>query len=281
MNKFVLKAIITTLRIGLNTLSYFSKEKAGEEGFKIFSKPRKGKLTEENKSFLDTALKEGFAYNHLDIQTYFWKGDSEKKILLVHGWESNSARWKPLIQHLQNKKFTIIALDAPAHGASGSDYFDVILYAEMVNVVAQKFQPAIILGHSAGGYATSFFYNKYRPDFVKKMVLLSPVSDNRVIFNLFFNYLGTTKRVVDGFYAYFKKKYGDPENLVVSEFSKDFSVKALIIHDKKDDVVPFEQSEKINASWKNSELFLTENLGHSLRNEIVYKKVLDFIETNP
>ena len=278
MKKIILKTAVTAIRLSLNALSYISKERAGEQGFKIFSKPRKGKLTAEDEIFLSSAEKETIVFENLNIQTYTWRGDENKKILLAHGWESNSARWKPLIAMLINKNYTVITLDAPAHGASGSKIFTQILYAEMIQQVAKKHLPEILVGHSAGSFAISLFFKKYRPAQIKKIVLLAPVSDNRVIFDLYFNYLGTNARVKSGFYNFFNKKYGNLEELIVSEFAKDFSVKALIIHDKNDDIVPYTQSKKINAAWKNSELILTENLGHSLRKNIVYENLINFLD---
>ncbi len=280
MKKIILKIVVQAIRIRLNVLSYISKERAGEKGFKIFSKPRKGKLTADDEIFLDSAEKETLTFENINIQTYLWRGDENKKILLAHGWESNSARWKPLIGMLKSKNYTIIALDAPAHGASGSKTFTQILYAEMINQVAQKHFPDILVGHSAGGFAVSYFHHKNRQAQIKKIILLAPVSDNRVIFDLYFNFLGTNARVKSGFYDFFKKKYGNPEALIVSEFAKDFSVKALIIHDKNDEIVPYSQSEKIKAAWENSELILTENLGHSLRKDIIYDKVMNFLDAN-
>ena len=278
MKKIILKTAVTAIRLSLNALSYISKERAGEQGFKIFSKPRKGKLTAEDEIFLSSAEKETIVFENLNIQTYTWRGDENKKILLAHGWESNSARWKPLIAMLINKNYTVITLDAPAHGASGSKIFTQILYSEMIQQVAKKHLPEILVGHSAGSFAISLFFKKYRPAQIKKIVLLAPVSDNRVIFDLYFNYLGTNARVKSGFYNFFNKKYGNLEELIVSEFAKDFSVKALIIHDKNDDIVPYSQSKKINAAWKNSELILTENLGHSLRKNIVYENLINFLD---
>ena len=66
--------------------------------------------------------------------TYYWEGNN-KTILLAHGWESNSFRWKNLITELQRYGYSIVALDAPAHGDSGSKMFNAILYSEFINML--------------------------------------------------------------------------------------------------------------------------------------------------
>ena len=90
------------------------------------------------------------------IQTYQWKGEKQT-ILLAHGWESNTYRWKSLINKLHQNGHHIIALDAPAHGQSSGTQFNAILYSEFINVVASHYQPTVIVGHSVGGMATVFF----------------------------------------------------------------------------------------------------------------------------
>ena len=149
---------------------------------------------------------------------------------------------------------------------------------EMINVVIQKYAPKNIVGHSAGAFAVAYAVWKYEPTCVEKIVLLSPLSDNRLVFDMFFNYINTNERVRDGFYAFYTKTYGDLSKLIVREFAKKIFMKALIIHDKNDEIIPESQSLEIHQSWKNSELMLTENLGHSLRHDSVYKKILEFLK---
>ena len=107
----------------INLIGFFSSEYASKLALQLFSKPRSGQLTPNGKLFLDTATKTTLYYNDLPIQTYHWKG-SKETVLLAHGWESNSNRWRYEIEKLQTEGYTIIALDGPAHGSSGSATFN-------------------------------------------------------------------------------------------------------------------------------------------------------------
>ena len=149
--------IIKLIGSTLNGISYISPKYASKLAINLFSKPRKGKITEEQLPLLESAFIEEHTYNDLSIMTYRWIGKG-KTILLVHGWESNSARWEFLIKEFKIKGYTIVALDAPAHGNSGGKFFNAVLYAEFINVVANKFQPEIIIGHSVGGMALSLIH---------------------------------------------------------------------------------------------------------------------------
>src|SRR5690554_2838895 len=153
-----------------NMLSYVSKPYAADKAMYLFTTPRAGRINEEQSDFLHTAYQEELKYKHYPIMTYRWLG-KKQTILLTHGWESNAARWKNLILDLKKKGFNVIALDAPAHGKSGGRAFDAMLYAEFINVVAQRFSPDVIIGHSVGGMASAYFQHKYQFDKLKKIVL--------------------------------------------------------------------------------------------------------------
>ena len=143
----------------INVLSFLSKSYATKKAISLFSKPRKGKITQIQGDFLDTSFKEELTYADNGIMTYRWLG-KKQTVLLAHGWESNSARWQPLIKNLKDKGFTVVALDAPAHGNSGSDIFNALIYAEFIHAAAKRFKADIIIGHSVGGMAAVFCQNK-------------------------------------------------------------------------------------------------------------------------
>ena len=69
---------------------------------------------------------------------------------------------KPLLKKIvsladDKKADNIVALDAPAHGTSGSKIFNAVLYSKFIEVVCKEFKPSILMGHSVGGMAISYF----------------------------------------------------------------------------------------------------------------------------
>ncbi|MDA7849530.1 alpha/beta hydrolase, partial [Flavobacteriaceae bacterium] len=82
----------------INFIGIFNTAYASKLALNLFSKPRNGKLTPHINSFLETATSKTILhYNSLPIQTYQWEGTKET-VLLAHGWESNSGRWRHKIQ---------------------------------------------------------------------------------------------------------------------------------------------------------------------------------------
>jgi len=274
MEKYIIKLIGSYL----NVLSYVSADYAANKALYIFSKPRKGKLTAKQNTFLNTAKKQVLQYEDLKIATYHWQGD-KATILLAHGWESNSARWKRKINSFIEEGFNIIAIDAPAHGASESKLFNALLYSEFINVVAKKYQPKIVIGHSVGGMALVFSQQKHQLESIQKMVLLGAPSEFEDILKNYINLLGYNKKIEKNLSRVILNRFGAPPTAFsTSKFAKEITTEGLIIHDIKDPIIPFSDAKLIKSNFINSTLISTKGYGHSLNNSKVTKSIVDFIK---
>jgi len=262
-----------------NCISYLSKSRAADKALYLFTKPRNGRyLTEEQREFLGTAYQEEYKFGKHNIMTYRWLGN-KPTILLVHGWESNSYRWRNLVCELKKRGYNVVALDAPAHGKSGSRFFNAILYAEFINVVAKRFQPEIIIGHSVGGMSTAFFQNKYQLESVKKLILLGAPSEFTDVLKRYTDMLGYNQRITNQLNLTIVERFGDkPENFSTAKYLGNINSKGLIIHDELDTIIPYSDALLLKNSFKNSTLITTKGLGHSLNHESVSDHIYAFIE---
>ena len=262
-----------------NLISYLSVSRAVNNALYLFTTPRSGRrLTEEQLEFLGTAYQEELKYGKNTIMTYRWLG-KKPTILLAHGWESNSFRWKYLVSELRNKGHNVVALDAPGHGNSGSRFFNAILYSEYINVVAKRFQPEIIIGHSVGGMSTAFFQNKYQLESVKKIILLGAPSEFTDVLKRYTDMLGYNQRITKQLNLTIIERFGGkPENFSTAKYLEGINSKGLIIHDEQDAIIPYSDALLIKNSFKNSTLITTKGLGHSLNDESVSNHIYEFIE---
>tara|TARA_B110000967_G_scaffold204131_1_gene246080 strand:- start:1530 stop:2357 length:828 start_codon:yes stop_codon:yes gene_type:complete len=272
--KTLIPKLIGTL---INFIGFFSGAYASILALQLFSKPRGGQLTTNGKLFLDSATKETLFYDDLPIQTYQWKGTKET-ILLAHGWESNSSRWRSEIEKLHKEGYNIIALDGPAHGGSGSDTFNAILYSEFINVVCQKFQPSVFLGHSVGAMAVIFFLQKQTYHAAQKIVLLGAPSAFTGIMERYKEMMGYTAKIDKGIDHQIKLKFGHlPSYFSTANFVKNIDAKGLIVHDKKDPIIPYQDALDIELQFKNARLISTEGLGHSLKGDFIMTEIIKFL----
>ena len=266
-----------TIGLTINLMSYISPKISGRLAWSIFSTPLKGRIREADFDFLDTAFKEELNQGDLPVMTYRWLGKN-KTILLAHGWESNSARWKLLINRLKKYDYNIIAVDAPAHGRSGSKQFNAILYSEFINVAAKKFNPDVIVGHSVGGMAAIFYLHKYKNLDLEKLVLLGAPSNYTGVFKRYVKMMGYNDIVYKQIGKIVLKKYGHLlDYFSAAEFTKSINTTGLIIHDQNDEVIPFNDAKHFQQYYKNAQLIPTKGLDHSLNNEKVFEHINDFI----
>ena len=273
MNSFLPK----TIGVILNSIGIFNSQLASRLAIQVFSKPRKGKVTTNANLFLDTAKKSTLYYNDFNIQIYQWKGPKET-ILLVHGWESNSSRWRNEIKKLIKEGYDIIALDAPAHGGSGSNFFNAILYSEFINVVSQKFKPTIFVGHSVGAMSIIFFLHKKNYSDAKKIVLLGAPSTFAAIIERYKKIMGFRNKIDKGIDRYIKLTFGHPPSYYsTANFIKNIDCRGLIFHDKRDPVIPYDDALEIDLQFKNAKLISTEGLGHSLKGKYIYDEIIKFL----
>jgi triacylglycerol esterase/lipase EstA (alpha/beta hydrolase family) len=278
MKKFIDFFIIKSIGLYINFLSYVFPKKATQMAHGFFSEPRKGKLTQDNlPKILKEAHPETFQYEDNSIQTYTWKGN-ETVILLIHGWESNSSRWEKLLPYLKKSGSTIIAIDGPSQGLSSGKEFSVPKFAEYVHVIAEKFKPKYLIGHSMGGKTCLYYQYKYQSDSIEKMVILGSPSDFKIIFNNFISLMSLNSRISKAL----EKNYISVLNLKLEEFSgqlfaSKLNVKGLVAHDIDDTVVLFKEAQKIVSTWKEVQFIETSGLGHSLHDDELYKKVSQFL----
>ena len=261
----------------LNITSFFSPKYASKKALNLFATPRKGRYTEKQRPIINSALFEELNYNNLDIATYRWVGKG-KTILLAHGWESNTSRWEYLLEDLKAQDYNIIALDAPAHGRSSGKQFNAILYSEFINIAIKKFQPEVLVGHSVGGMASVFSMHNYKLPSIKKMVLLGAPAHFTGVFDRYKTMMGYNTIISNGLDNIVLDRFNKTvDYFSVANFTKSIEAKGLIIHDKKDRIIPYEDAQLIADSYINSEFISTTGFGHGLKDKSLIPKVIHFI----
>jgi len=271
---------IIPLAIGkyLQTKAIIAPKKATKQAFNLFCTPRKGKASAKHQEFFDTAVEERIHTNDHLIQTYLWKGTG-KTILLIHGWESNSYRWKSLILKLKEENYNIIAVDAPAQGNSSGKYLSVPLYTECIKDIIANHQPAIIIGHSLGGMTAIYQQMKHNNPCVQKIIALGPPSELSFFMKSFQQTIGVSDNFMKKIDDYLKKRFGFySKQFSISEFAKEVKIPGLLILEKRDKLAPYKYSKRIADNWTNCELYTVDGIGHSLQSVAIDEKVINYIK---
>lgn len=246
--------------------------------------------------------------NNIKIN-YVVKGNSDKKILLLHGWGSNIKLFNNMIEHLSHDN-TVYALDMPGFGDSQlidtawnvDNYVDFII--DFIKVM--KIDKLSILGHSFGGRVIIKLSNRENLPFeLSKLILVDSAGilpkksdklsfktriyksckvllSNKIISSMFPNALENLK-----------KKFGseDYKNAVpvmrdtlvkvvnedLQPLLKNIKQPTLLIWGDKDEQTPFEDAKIMEELIPNSGIVKVEGAGHYsfLEQPILINKVLD------
>ena len=142
-----------------------------------------------------------------------------------------------------------------------------------------KYQPKIIIGHSIGGAAISYYLHKFKNPQIEKVVLLGSPSDFKILSDNFVSLLSLNKKIKTLLENYYLEKFDiHIDDFSGHQFAEHFSQKAFIAHDTDDSVVLVHEGRKYASTWKNATYVETSDLGHSMHNEELYQKVVDFIK---
>ena len=204
LNKYIPRIIGT----GLNTLSIFSPMLAGKKSVDLFCTPREGRIIPIYKTYLDTAnITEIIQTNAGETTAYIWNPKGSKTIFLIHGWESNAARWDEMTPYLLAEDMRVVAIDAPGHGLASQPLFNMVDYADFIDVAVSRFKPNYIAGHSLGGETLAFYLANYEYENIEKVILMAAPSELSVMMGNFGQVLGLSARSMKNIYQYFHNTF--------------------------------------------------------------------------
>ena len=259
-------------------INLISSKIGGRHAFYIFCYPFKAKITANQQEFLDTAHQFKLPIDDFEIQCYRW-GNGPKNILFVHGWQSNTYRWRKYIETLLQDEFTIYSFDAPGHGNSGSLIGNVPLFEKSIQKMMDHIGEAeSIISHSIGSFSSLYYINQ-NPNFQpNKLVTLATPDSIDDFLDYYFSTFKLSQKTRQNFIRYFTKytkkdaSFFRLENLLTSNQSS-----GLIIHDEGDKTTKVDYSKKLHSLWPYSKLVITNGLGHKLKGENIIQMVREFV----
>lgn len=242
--------------------------------------PQTKKLRENELITLEKAEKNQLEFKEFQIQTYCWKG-GDKKILLVHGWEGQAGNFSDLVDLLIKENYTVYSFDGPSHGFSSKGRTSLFEFTELVSVLIRKFAVKNLISHSFGGVATTYSLFANQDIEIEKYVMLTTPDRFSERISDVARDTGVSGKVVKKLTDKLEKELDiKVSELNVSTFVRNINVKkALIIHDRDDQVIPIERSLNVHQNWDNSQFVEVTDTGHFriLRTEGVLKIVLNFM----
>ncbi|MCB0586899.1 MAG: alpha/beta hydrolase [Phaeodactylibacter sp.] len=275
-------SVLRLIRFLFGTLGYLFPRAAGRLAYRLFSTPRHRARHRTSDSILESARLFEVLYGQQILKGYEW-GKGDRTVLLVHGWESRGTALRSFVPALVENGFRVVAFDGPAHGNSGGRRTNLLHFGGAVRAVLHHIGGAYgIITHSFGGASTVFALSNLDPTLeVEKLVLIGAPSRMDKVLQDAIHTLNLPAPAARQFFRFLEKKVKFPvRHADVGTASGRHRVRqALIIHDKKDDIVPFSEAQSTFEAWENANLLVTEGCGHYrlMKNPDLIKRVADFI----
>jgi pimeloyl-ACP methyl ester carboxylesterase len=257
--------VLSLIRWGFSTFGPLAPRLAARLAYLLFTTPRIRARHSTSDEWLEKARRFEITYKSFRLKAYEW-GEGERVILLVHGWESRGTALRSFVPALLERGFRVVAFDGPAHGDSGGKRTNIRHFAGAVRSIMLELGGVYgIIGHSFGGASTIYALGLLNSGLrMAKAVFIATPASVIPIYEDIVRTLNLPPSVAMHFKNLMERIAGRP--LVDLDATRGLASrhigKILLIHDRKDSVVPLEGSFAMAAAWENAHLLLTDGYGH-------------------
>ncbi|MBL7710265.1 MAG: alpha/beta fold hydrolase [Chitinophagaceae bacterium] len=279
--KLAQKIAVSYFRTKFKLLTVVSSTKAAEKAFGLFCTPQRRNKKPPPKIF-EQAEKLTFKLDGITIHGWRWNHPAERKVLILHGFESSATSFDRYVKPLVKKGYEVLAFDAPAHGKSGSKQITAPLYAKTIIEINQRYGPVqSFMAHSFGGLAVSLALEEIHHTSDSRLVLIAPATETTTAINTFFHFLKLDDSLRPEFEKIIIKAGGLPSSWYsIRRAMKLIRAKVLWLHDEDDEITPLADAYKVKEeNYPNIQFVITKGLGHRriYRDNKVSKAIVDFL----
>lgn len=247
---------------------------------KLFSTPLKHKIPKRELEMDKNTLQQKIIVPSIKKEIVVYQyGNTEKKILLVHGWSGRGTQLVKIADELLNLGFQTISFDAPAHGKSKGNSTLMPEFIAAILEIEKQFGPfEFAIGHSLGGMS---ILNAIKQNLkVKKAVIIGSGDSVQDIIEDFIKKLQLQSKYGILLKNYFEKKNNTTmDSYSAYQAAKEVKIPILIIHDENDDEIPINAAFNIQKHLQHSKIVITKGLGHRkiLGDKTVIENIKSFL----
>ena len=260
-------------KLGPHFPGYFSKL-----AYKLWFTTHRFKRPEAENLAADRAERSIIEINNIPVTVWSWgKG---RPVLFIHGWSGRGTQAVHFLQPLIDSGYRVISFDAPAHGETKGTRTNMLEIAEVILALGENLGPFHgAITHSFGGMILAYATSKgFSPQCA--VCICPPASIDTILLN-FQQSLELPATVFAAMKARLYAHYGSDLDRRASTLKnvQALSIPALIVHDKQDRDVPWQDGKAVADAWPGAEFMLTRGLGHRriLRDPATVTAVADFI----
>jgi pimeloyl-ACP methyl ester carboxylesterase len=208
-----------------------------------------------------------------------WSWGQGRPVLLVHGWSGRGSQLGAFVAPLVAAGYRAVAFDQPGHGASTGRRSSLVAMSDAVAALIEHLGIVDgVIAHSAGAAATALALagGTRQP----RIVFVAPPSDLAWFTRRLVRAAGLPALLYRRSRRRIERRIGARwSELRMEVVAPEMTQPLLVIHDRGDREVPWEQGAAVARAWPSAELVTTEGLGHQriLRDERIVASALGFL----
>jgi len=269
---------LTATRVAMRALERTAPGFGAALAERLFFTPPRTTLTPPIRDVLATGLP--FRVCVDDARVAAWAWGHGPAVALVHGWGGRGGRLAAaFVAPLVARGFSVITFDAPGHGASDGKLSSMPQVARALLAVADAAGSLYgLVAHSMGGSASALAMAEGLQ--VERAVFIGPAADPARYAEDFAKLLGIGPVAMAAMRrrseARLRFRWSD---LNVPRLAATLDTPLLVLHDRDDPTVPWEEGAAIAGSWLGAELVTTTGLGHRdiVKDPAVVARAVDFL----
>lgn len=274
-------------RVGFRFLSPHAPALAARWAERLFLTARRHERPYWETEALGSAKLDRVAHEGKWLPTWTWSPegagerlDPPRTVVLVHGWEGRGSQLAAFVPELLARGFRVVTFDAPGHGDAPLPRASLVEHARAVCSIGRAVGPvSAVVAHSVGGAAT-LLATRFGFD-AERLALLAPPTTPAQFASAFARTLGLDRTVKEAMIARLEARYALRfEELDARLDAERFHAPLLVVHDRNDPIVAFENGRLLAEGAPRGELVEVTGLGHRaiLRAPHVIDTVTRFID---
>jgi pimeloyl-ACP methyl ester carboxylesterase len=200
------------------------------------------------------------------------------RALLVHGWNAASTDWAPVARRLAARGMQVFVADMPGHGAARGRTSSLPRFVRALEAIDRHHGPFDLwVGHSMG--ANAVLTAVARGARVGRLVLVATLVRPARALRGFARGFGLTAEATQAYLRSIERAEAMPlEDVEAERNAARVSSPTLLIHDRRDKVIPFEDAQALAAALPSARFVPTDGLGHNrvLASDEVANTILRF-----
>lgn len=269
---------LRAIRLAFSILGPVFPRLMGRRAFDLWFRTRRFPESAAGKRFAREAQRETLVVEDLPVAVYTL-GEGPV-VLFVHGWSGRGSQVAAFARPLVAAGYRVMAVDAPGHGDTPGDRTNILECTAVLHAFARNYGDVYAaITHSFGGMVLAYAMSNGMH--IDRVVCISAPAHVDYLLDGFAQTLAIPDKVIEDVQRRMDERFDEGfwETISTVVNVRDLDVPALVIHDRDDHNVPWQQGKIIANAWPGARFMQTAGLGHGriLRDAGVVKAAVDFI----